>query len=132
MCKDRGFFAEFIPELTPGSFYGQNCPACVGDKSLMGEGKGLFSWSLKEPDVVRCRRCGAVFPNEAYPETGVLECPRMGQMFTYYQTPEERGLGSDATGKEREKYSLKWLGDRPTMTSFSGMVRMGKVSWGSG
>jgi hypothetical protein len=23
MCKDRGFFVEFIPELTPGSFYGQ-------------------------------------------------------------------------------------------------------------
>jgi hypothetical protein len=130
--KDRGFFVEFIPELTPGSFRGQNCPACVGDKSLMGERAGLFSWSVGTSEIVTCKRCGTVFPNDAYPETGILECPRMGQTFTYYQTPVERGLGSDATGKQRAQYALKWLGDRPTMTSFSGMVRMGKVRWAWG
>jgi hypothetical protein len=132
MKKERQFFMDFIPELTPGSFYGQNCPACVGDKSLMGEAAGLFSWSITSPDVVRCKRCGTVFPNDAYPETGGLECPLMGQTFTYYQSPEERALGPDATGKQRAGYALKWLGDRPTMTSFSGMVRMGKIRWAWG
>jgi len=129
--QDRQFFVDLIPELTPGSFYGQNCPACVGKKSLMGE-TSLFLWSVTEPNSVKCKRCGTVFPSEAYPETGVLECPLMGQVFRYYQSTEERALGQDATAEQRARHALKWAGDRPTMTSFSGMVRFGRVSWAWG
>jgi len=126
MQQDRDFFEQLVPELTPGSFYGQNCPACVGKQSVMGEG-GLFHWSINAPDQLTCARCGTLYPNDQYPETGVLECPRMGQTFTYYQTPEEQ-----ANPDERAKYALKWLGQRPVMTSFSGMIRLGKARWAWG
>ncbi len=126
MQQDREFFEELIPELTPLCFYGQNCPACVGKKSEMGEG-GVFRWSLSAPDQLTCARCGTVYPNDEYPETGVLECPQMGQTFTYYQTPEEL-----ANPAERNQHALKWLGTRPVMTSFSGMIRYGKVRWAWG
>ncbi|MFP3904026.1 MAG: heparinase II/III family protein [Armatimonadota bacterium] len=122
LAKDREFFEELIPEFTPGTFYGQNCPACVGEKSVMGS--GAFRWSINDPDHVRCRYCGTVYPNEEYPETGVLECPRMGQTFTYYETPEEKH-----DPENRNKHAFKWLGKRPQMTSFTGMVRAGKVRW---
>lgn len=125
MQQDRAFFEAFIPELTPGTHYGQNCPHCVGKQSLMGNGR--FRWSINAPDQLRCRACGTVYPNEDYPETGVLACPRMGQTFTYYQTPEEL-----AYPEERGRYAFKWLGNRPTMTSFSGHIRYRKVSWAWG
>ena len=51
-------------------------------------------------------------------------CPRIGQQFTYYETPEEV-----ADPENRAKHALKWLGDRPTMTSFSGHIRDRKVGW---
>ncbi len=126
MEKERAFFEELIPELTPGSYYGQNCPACVGKQSVMGESR-IFRWSISEPDQIKCRRCDTMYPNEEYPETGVLECPRMGQVFTYYQTPEER-----ENPDETAEHALRWLGTRPTMTSFSGMIRYGRVKWAYG
>ncbi len=126
MQQDREFFEELIPELTPASFYGQNCPACVGKQSEMGQ-TGLFGWSLSAPDQLTCSRCGTVYPNDEYPETGVLECPQMGQTFTYYQTPEEL-----ANPAERNQHALKWLGTRPVMTSFSGMIRYARVRWAWG
>ena len=122
MQQDRAFFDTMIPELTPGTHYGQNCPNCVGKQSLMGG--GLFDWHIDSPDEITCRACGAVYPNAQYPETGVLVCPRMGQQFTYYETPEEV-----ADPENRAKHALKWLGDRPTMTSFSGHIRDRKVGW---
>ena len=125
MQQDREFFEDLIPELTPGCFYGQNCPACVGDKSEMGG--GAFRWSLSAPEQVKCSYCGTVYPNDECPETGVLDCPQMGQTFTYYQTPEEI-----ADPAQRAKHALKWLGTRPVMTSFSGMIRHGKVRWAWG
>jgi hypothetical protein len=51
----------------------------------------------------------------------------MGQTFTYYETPEER-----AHPEARSEHALKWLGDRPTMTSFSGLIRFCKVGWAYG
>ena len=122
MQQDRAFFDTIIPELTPGTHYGQNCPHCVGKQSLMGG--GLFDWHIDSPDEITCRICGTVYPNAQYPETGVLVCPQMGQQFTYYETPEEI-----ADPANRAKHALKWLGDRPTMTSFSGHIRDRKVGW---
>ena len=125
MQKDRAFFDALIPELTPGTHYGQNCPHCVGTQSLMGGGR--FRWNIARPDEIACSACGTVYPNARYPETGVLECPRMGQQFTYYQTPEEV-----ADPENRAKHALKWLGERPTMTSFTGHIRDRKVGWATG
>ena len=125
MRQDRGFFEALIPELTPGTHYGQNCPNCVGKLSLMGGGR--FNWTIERPDEISCSVCGTVYPNAQYPETGVLECPRMGQRFTYYQTPEEV-----ADPENRAKHALKWLGERPTMTSFTGHIRDCKVGWATG
>ena len=125
MQQDRTFFEVFIPSLTPGTSYGQNCPHCVGEHSLMGGGH--FRWTIDAPDLLTCADCGMVYPNDAYPETGVLECPRMGQTFTYYETPEER-----ANPDARAHYALKWLSDRPTMTSFSGYIRFRKAGWAWG
>lgn len=123
--KDRAFFDGLIPALTPGTHYGQSCPHCVGKQSLMGTSP--FDWQVTDPDRITCRACGAVYPNDRYPETGALECPRMGQTFTYYETPEER-----AHPEDRARYALRWLGDLPEMTSFSGMIRDRKVRWAAG
>jgi hypothetical protein len=123
--KDRAFFDALIPELTPGTHYGQSCPHCVDRQSLMGTSP--FDWQVADPDRITCRACGTVYPNDQYPETGALECPRMGQTFTYYETPEER-----AHPKDRARYALRWLGDLPEMTSFSGMIRDRKVRWAAG
>jgi hypothetical protein len=120
--QDRLFFDDIIPELTPGTHYGNSCPHCLGKQSLMGAGR--FSWSVTDPDKITCQACGTVYPNEDYPETGVLECPRMGQTFTYYETPGERENPDD-----RASYALRWLGDRPKMTTFAGIVRDRKVGW---
>ena len=123
--KDRAFFDGLTPALTPGTQYGQSCPHCVGRQSLMGTSP--FDWNVTDPDRITCRACGTVYPNDQYPETGVLECPRMGQTFTYYETPEER-----AHPEDRARHALRWLGDRPEMTSFSGVIRDRKVKWAAG
>jgi len=122
MKKDRESIQNLIPELTPGTHYGQNCPHCVGKQSLMGNGH--FDWSAERPEEIACATCGTVFPNGSYPETGVLECPNMGQTFTYYETKEEL-----AEPDKRNEHALKWLGDKPTMTSFSGHIRYRKANW---
>ncbi len=123
--QDRAYFEALIPELTPGTSYGQNCPQCVGKQSLMGQAR--FGWRPEAPEQITCNACGAIYPDEAYPETGTVECPRMGQTFTYYETPEER-----ANPDARADHALKWLGDRPTMTSFSGLIRFQKIGWAYG
>ena len=63
MQQDRAFFDTTIPELTPGTHYGQNCPNCVGKQSLMGG--GLFDWHIDSPDEITCRACGAVYPTRS-------------------------------------------------------------------
>ena len=122
MAKSRSEIDELIPDLTPGTHYGQNCPHCVGKQSLMGNGQ--FDWDADRPDEIACASCGMVFPNKEYPETGVLECPKLGQRFTYYETKEEL-----ENPEKRNEHALKWLGDQPTMTSFTGHIRDRKVDW---
>ncbi|MSS70564.1 MAG: hypothetical protein EXS64_03645 [Candidatus Latescibacteria bacterium] len=128
--RDRGFFEHLIPELTPGQHYGQNCPACVGVHSTEGAEEFVLRWSISAPDRLTCSRCGTEYPNDAYPETGTLECPRMGQTFTYYQPPAERALGPLATPEERRKHAFMGLvPHRPQMTSLSGLIRFYRAQW---
>ena len=94
--------------------YCYQCPACR-DKGLAQHPGGNWSWSLDNPEVITCKGCKTVFPNEQYPETIVLECTSeagKGQEFSYYggETFKQWGYGHC----------------RP---SFTGMVRFHKVSW---
>ena len=127
--QNRGFFEELIPESTLGNLSGQYCPVCV---CPVRRGGGSLNWRVTEPDRLTCRECGTVYPNDAYPETGILEAPRMGQTFTFYQTPEERALGPDATPEQRAEHAFWWLGDRPQATSFSGLIRAHRAMWAIG
>lgn len=121
--EDREFFEDMISPLTPWPLYGQNCPACVGKQSTMGE-SGLYEWSVAEPDKLRCKYCGTVYPNSKYPETGSITCPEMGQTFTFYLTEEERAHPEDTSGK----YAFRWA-NWPVHTSWSGILRYNRANW---
>ncbi len=123
MEQDRQFFEEMIPELTNWPEYGQNCPACVGKQSSMGE-CGLYRWDVKDPDKLVCKYCGTVYPNPEYPETGSMTCRKMGQTFTYYETEAERAHPDEAPNK----YAFKWV-SWPVHTSWSGIIRSKKSGW---
>ncbi len=90
------------------------CPACR-DKGLAQHPGGNWGWSLDDPEVITCRGCKTVFPNDEYPETIVLECTSeagKGQKFSYY-------------GGE----TFKQWGYAHCRPSFTGMVRGQKVGW---
>ncbi len=125
--QDRAFFEDLIPELTPGTHYGQTCPACVDPAQRRGARN--LTWSVRDPDRLTCRDCGTVYPNEAYPETGVLELPQQGQTLTYYQTPEERALPPEATDAERAEHALLGINNLPAMNSMSGLTRYYRARW---
>ena len=117
LTRDRGFFESLMPELTPWPEYGQNCPACVGRLSTMGECR-LYEWEVSAPDRLTCKYCSTSYPNEEFPETGSITAPVMGQTFTYYLTHEERAHPEDRSGK----YAFRWS-RWPVHTSFSGIIR---------
>ncbi|MHB8995326.1 MAG: heparinase II/III family protein [Armatimonadota bacterium] len=123
MSLDREALRRVIPDLTPGSTYGQVCPACVGTKCAMGE-SGVFAWSVSSLDKLTCKYCQTEYPNEKYPETGVLNCRQRGQSFTYYINDEQRAHPD----VDLEKYAYKWAG-RPVQVSFTGVMRANRVNW---
>ena len=121
--QDRAFFERMIPELTPWPEYGQNCPACVGRLSSMGE-TGLYAWDVRDSDRLVCTYCQTEYPNEAYPETGSITAPRMGQTFTFYLNDDERAHPEDRTGT----HAYRWV-TFPVHTSFSGVLRSKQGRW---
>ncbi|MCE5249354.1 heparinase II/III-family protein [bacterium] len=123
MKQEPEFFEHMISELTMWPTYGQNCPACVGRLSSMGE-TGLYRWSVEDPDKLTCKYCGTVYPNPEYPETGSMTAPKTGQTFTFFLTDEERAHPGDTSGK----YAFRWA-SWPVHTSFSGVIRYCKASW---
>ncbi len=123
MEQDREYFDQMIPELTNWTEFGQNCPACVNVKSSMGE-CGLYKWDVRYPDKLTCKYCGTVYPNEKYPETGSMTCPKMGQTFTYYETDEERAH----PGEPPNQYAFKWV-HWPIHSSWTGIIRSKKSHW---
>ncbi len=121
--EDRDFVDQMIADLTPWPTYGQNCPACVGEKSSMGE-CGIYRWRIEDPDRLVCKYCGTAYPNAQYPETGKLVCSRMGQVFTYYETEAERAHTDDKSGT----HAFRWA-SWPVHTSFSGVIRTYKTAY---
>lgn len=120
---DEKFLAGMYPTITPWPTYGQNCPACVGRLSSMGE-SDLYNWTVEKPDQLTCRYCGTVYPNPKFPETGSMTASRMGQTFTFYLTDDERAHPEDKTGK----YAYRWA-SWPVHTSWSGVLRYKRASW---
>ncbi len=62
-----------------------DCPNCAG-----GAEENQLSWSIEEPDRVFCQFCNMRFPNELYPENGVMRVtnPRGEvQEYPYWEAP---------------------------------------------
>ncbi|MBN2308533.1 MAG: heparinase II/III family protein [Candidatus Hydrogenedentes bacterium] len=122
--RPDAYIDAMIPELSPGNTYGATCPNCVGDKSQEAAGASEFAWDSEHPDTIRCRRCGQVYPDERFPETGRIECPRSEQTFTCYLNEAERAHPEDRTGR----LAYHWVG-HPLHVSFSAMIRARKISF---
>ena len=124
VAQNDEWIERMIPELTPGNTYGFTCPNCVGEKSQEGSGLRIVAWTYREPDVIRCKNCGQVYPHPDYPETLTLQAPRTGQTFTGFQNDAERAAPRDRSGK----LAYHWVG-RPVHVSFAGTIRHAKVSF---
>ncbi|KYH41661.1 MAG: Heparinase II/III-like protein [Candidatus Bathyarchaeota archaeon B26-2] len=76
---------SLIPDRSGFLFVG--CPNCG-----MGCQERQLHWSVEDPDHVYCIYCGMTFPNERYPETGVLKVvnPR-GEVQEYPYWEDENG-----------------------------------------
>ena len=122
VAQPSDYVAAMISELTPANPYGMTCPNCVGEKSQEGAGHGLMTWNYRNPDEMRCTKCGQVYPDPKFAETAVLQAPRMGQSFTYYYNDAERANPDDRSGK----LAYHWVG-KPIHMSFSGLIRYYKA-----
>jgi hypothetical protein len=123
MDQPPGFVESFIEQLTPWSSYGQVCPHCIHKQCAEGE-SNVLQWDVHHPDQLTCKYCGTTYPNPDYPETGILDAPKMGQTFHYYETKEERAHPEDKSGK----YAYQWA-HWPIHVSFSGLIRYHKIRY---
>ncbi len=119
-----GYVERMLPKETPWTGYTFACPNCIGVKSQEGTEYSIIAWDHRDPDVIRCRRCGQVYPDAKYPEAGRLACPRRGETLAFYLNDAERRHPEDRSGK----YSY-WWAKHPTHACFSGIVRERKVSF---
>lgn len=122
IAQPEGYIESMIPELTATNPYGFTCPNCVGKKSLEGAGVSLIVWDHRNPDVMSCRACGQVYPDERFPETATLVAPRRDQVFTFYLNDAQRANPDDRTGG----LAWKWVG-MPINVSFTGIIRRQKI-----
>lgn len=77
---------SFVPDR-PTSVYCE-CPVCFG-----GTGDREFTWSIEAPGRMTCRHCGAVFPDEQFPEDQTLSGKNArGETisFAYHRHPDKR------------------------------------------
>jgi hypothetical protein len=65
------YLEKMIPDTTPGDSIYTPCPACrdLGKPYLP---HGDWTWDAKNPEELKCKVCGTVFPNAKYPESVVL------------------------------------------------------------
>ena len=105
-----------IPALTPLHVYGTFCPVCEADNTYR------MRWNYRDPERLVCFHCGAVMTDGTFPETGRLELPRSGQVYTYYVRPEEEGDPEFTTGRN----AYEWAG-RKVHSSYQGAIRQCKA-----
>jgi hypothetical protein len=122
--KDVDFFEHFISDLGPWNPRGAYCPHCVGDKSPEGLNIYFWDWDWQRPDEIICPYCSMVYPDERYPELGVLTAPRMGKTYTFYIRPEELERDDWRLGEA----AMRYVG-MPSHVSFTGHIRGMKISW---
>lgn len=104
---DSGYLSRMIEDTTPGP-----CHMNLSPEHDYGVPHGMWTWDPKNPDVITDEVTKTTFPNEQYPETGILETTwGRPQKFTYY------------TGKSilYNRYHI--------YASFSGKVRFYKVQY---
>ncbi len=68
MAMDEDLLVSLVPDRTGFRFMG--CPNCDA-----GTQEGQLTWSVTDPDHVRCKHCEMVFPNEKFPEDKVMRVP---------------------------------------------------------
>ncbi len=74
-----------VPDKTGFRFVG--CANC--DE---GTQEGQLTWSIDDPHRVRCMYCGTIFPNEQYPEDGVIRATNsVGEEVEYPYWEDETG-----------------------------------------
>lgn len=73
-----------VPEQS-GIFFTE-CPNCETDSQDWGD----WEWRPQQPHQIKCRGCGAVYPNPQYPDTEYLAVPAPGgeHRYYYYQRPD--------------------------------------------
>ena len=109
------FVAHMIPETTPGDPLWTPCPSCRAQGKPVHP-HGLWKWTLDDADHIKCNMCGAVFPNDKYPEDIVLQTQwRKPQTITF--------CGGDTF------VIFAYKTGRP---SFSANVRARQVQWMAG
>ena len=104
---DSDYLLKMIEDTTPGP-----CHMNLSPEHDLGVPHGLWSWDPKNPDYITDEVTKTNFPNDKYPETGVLETTwGRPQKFTYY------------TGKtiSYNRYHI--------YASFSGKVRFYKTEY---
>ncbi len=115
----EGWPARMLEKTTPTSSYSFVCPACIGVKSIEGSSEGgIIGWDWREPEILRCKRCGQTYPDPNYPETATLACPRRGQELTFYLNERERANPEDRSGN----LSYRWARYQ-VHPSFAGIIR---------
>ncbi|MGD9495474.1 MAG: heparinase II/III family protein [Armatimonadota bacterium] len=100
--------AEWIPEGTP--FRVCNCPSC-------GAQWGVDPWRFLPDGRAQCKRCGTIFPNADFPETGVeVHINPLGEreQITYYE---------DADGNRYRISGLLRYGRIPKLNSLGNLGR---------
>ncbi len=81
----EGEMLALIPTRSGFLFVG--CPNC--DE---GTQEGELSWNITTPEHVFCRYCGMRFPNEKFPDTGVLKAVNpLGEVQEYPYWEDENG-----------------------------------------
>lgn len=87
---------------------------CVNCKAGMQEGQ-LTEWDVKNPDQVKCRFCGQVYPSDKYPVTGVTEVKAPNGAIAQYPYYESRPSW--------------WTGQEPYRSYFGARIDYHKIRY---
>ena len=118
------FFEAFIPDTGPWNPGGNFCPNCVHKKSPEGINNYFWKWDWRCPETLTCPYCGITYPNNRYPENGVLDLPRLGKRYTFHILKAERGCDDWRLGDHAGRFV-----NQPIHVSFAGNIRSLKIQW---